>query len=168
MEKYESKQYQINRPAEDMYRVLSDFSHFTPIIQDKVEDWQATENSCSFKLKGFTMRLNIVDKVPFEYIKIGTDDSSPIEFAFWIQFKQVAPRDTRMKLTMHANLNMMMRMMIGSKLRDGIDQMAQQIADAFNGILGNMPNPYADFEELEASGLDLNAFNFGGKEKLPS
>ncbi len=158
MEKYESKQYQIRRPAEDVYMALSDFSNFTPVLKDKVEEWQAAENSCSFRVKGFTLRLDIIDKVPFEYVKIGSESGSPIEFVFWIQLKEVAPDDTRMKLTLHAELNMIMKMMIGGKLREALDQVAEQIANAFNGNFGNMPggNIYGDFS------------GFGGKEKLPS
>ncbi len=139
MEKYESKQYKIALPAENIYRVLSDFSNFTPIIGDKVECWQATENSCSFRAKGFNLRLDIIDKVPFDYIKVGSGEGSPMNFTFWIQLKQLAPDDTRMKLTLHVELNMMMKMMIGGKLREGIDRIAEQIANAFNGNFENMP-----------------------------
>ncbi len=38
-----------------------------------------------------------------------------------------------MRLVLHAKLNMVMKMMIGSKLQQGLDQMAEQMARAFNG-----------------------------------
>ena len=40
-----------------------------------------------------------------------------MDFAFWLQLKEVAPYDTRMRLVLHIDLNMMMRMMIGSKIQ---------------------------------------------------
>ena len=126
MEKYESRQQQIRRPAEQIYSVISDFNNFTPVVQGHVEDWTADETSCTFKVKGMTMRLRMVDKVP-------GDERSPLDFTFWIQLKQVGDYDTRMRLVLHAKLNMVMKMMIGSKLQQGLDQMAEQMAKAFNG-----------------------------------
>ena len=70
MEKYESKHQQILRSAEQIYTVISRFDNLTPAVQDKVEEWQADENSCSFKVKGFTVNLQIVAKEAPKYVKI--------------------------------------------------------------------------------------------------
>ena len=37
-----------------------------------------------------------------------------------------------MRLTLHAKLNMMMKMMVGSKLQKGLDDIAEKTAEAFN------------------------------------
>lgn len=132
MEKYESKQQQIRRSADQIYMALSSFSNFTPILQDKVEEWQADEDSCSFKMKGMTARLRIVEREPGKTIKIQGDESTPIDFSMWIQLKEVAPYDTRMRIVLHVELNMMMRMMVGKKLQGAVDQMAEAIATAMN------------------------------------
>ena len=133
MEKYESKQQQIRRSAEQIYSALSSFNNFTPMIQDKVEEWQADDDTCSFKLKGMSVRLRMVEREPGKLIKIQGDDVNPIDFTFWLQLKEVAPYDIRMRIVVHAELNMMMRMMIGKKLQGAVDQMAEAIAAAMNG-----------------------------------
>ena len=46
---------------------------------------------------------------------VGGDGGVPMDFAFWLQLKEVAPYDTRMRLVLHIDLNMMMSMMIGSQ-----------------------------------------------------
>lgn len=130
MEKYESKQHQIRRSADQIYTALSSFSNFTPMLADKVEEWNADEDSCSFKLKGMTARLRIVDREPNKTIKIQGDEGSPVDFTFWLQMKEVAPYDTRMRIVVHAELNMMMKMLIGKKLQGAVDQMAEAIAAA--------------------------------------
>ena len=130
MEKYESKQQQIRRTAEQIYSALSSFNNFTPIIQDRVEEWNADDNVCSFKVKGMPVRLKMVEREPNKTIKIQGDEGSPIDFTFWLQLKEVAPYDTRMRIVVHAELNMMMRMMIGKKLQGAVDQMAEAIATA--------------------------------------
>ncbi|MBQ1202098.1 MAG: polyketide cyclase, partial [Alistipes sp.] len=98
MEKYESKQCQIFKSAAQIYPFISSFNLLTPAVADKVEEWQATEDTCSFKIKGFTVKLRMVDKVYGKHVKISGDDGGvPIDFAFWIQLHEVTPTDTRIR-----------------------------------------------------------------------
>ena len=85
MEKYESKHVRILRPAETVYGVLSRFDNLTPVLADKVEGWTADENTCSFKAKGFPVRLRMVEKEPFKLVKVTGEDGSPMDFTFWLQ-----------------------------------------------------------------------------------
>lgn len=133
MKEYISKQQQILRPAEQIYQTISRFDYLTPALQDKVEEWQADEDHCSFKAKGFNVKLRIDEKVAPKHVKIVGDGGIPMDFAFWIQLHSVSEYDTRLRLVLHAELNMMMKMMIGSKLQGALDQIAEGMAKAMNG-----------------------------------
>ncbi len=136
MKEYVSKQHQILRPVEQIYMAISRFDNLTPALQDKVEEWQATEDTCSFKAKGFTVKLRMEEKVENKHIKITGDQGGvPIDFAFWIQLHKVSDCDTRMRLVLHIELNIMMKMMIGGKLQDGIEKVAEGLASAMNGVV---------------------------------
>ena len=136
MQSYESKQQQILLPAEAVYAVISRFDNLTPAVQDKVEEWTADENHCSFKAKGFTVKLQIIDKEAPKFVKITGDEGGiPVDFNFWIQLHQVSERDTRIRLVVHAELNMMMRMMIGGKIKTALDQIVEAIAATFNSVV---------------------------------
>ena len=142
MQEYISKQHQILRPAEQIYAVISRFDNLTPALADRVEEWQATEDTCSFKAKGFTVKLRMAEREAPKKVKIvGDDGGVPMDFAFWIQLHPVAENDTRMRLVLHIELNMMMRMMIGSKLQGAIDQIAEGIARAMNSAPACAPPP---------------------------
>jgi len=134
LEKYESKQQQILKPASRIFPFISRFDMLTPALQDKVEEWSATEDTCSFKVKGFNVALRIEERVENKHIKIIGDPSSgvPIDFSFWIQLHEVSETDTRIRMVLHAELNMMMRMMIGSKIQGGLDKAVEGSATAFN------------------------------------
>ncbi len=136
LEKYESKQQQIRRSAEQVYAVLSDFNNFTPLVADRVEGWKVSGDGdeCSFRVKGMDVGLRMVGKIPGELIRIEASEATPVGFTFWVQLKEAAPYDTRMRLVLHAEMNMMIKMMIGARLRDGIDQLAEQIARTFNAM----------------------------------
>ena len=119
MQEYISKQHRILRPAEQIYAVISRFDNLTPAVADRVEEWQATEETCS------------EERIEPRHVKIvGDDGGIPMDFAFWIQLHKVSDTDTRMRLVLHIELNMMMKMMIGGKLQGAIDQIAEGIARA--------------------------------------
>lgn len=133
MQEYTSKQQRILRPAEQIYTLVSRFDNLTPALADKVEEWEATEDRCSFKAKGFTVRLRMEERVAPKHVKITGDDGGvPVDFAFWIQLHKVSDADTRLRLVLHIELNMMMKMMIGGKLQDALDRIAEGIAKAFD------------------------------------
>jgi hypothetical protein len=135
MEKYESKQQQINHPASLIYPLISRLDLFTPVLQDKVEEWQATPDSCSFKAKGMKICMRIAERVENKHVKIVTDEGGiPLDFAFWVQLKEVAPNDTRVRMVLHAELNMVMKMMIGNKIQQGLDQAVEQLATSLNSF----------------------------------
>lgn len=133
MQEYTSKQHRILRPAEQIYAAISRFDNLTPALADKVEEWRADEETCSFKAKGFTVKLRMDERVAPKHVKIVGDGGVPMDFAFWIQLHKVSDTDTRMRLVLHVELNMMMKMMIGGKLQDAVDQIAEGIARAMNG-----------------------------------
>ena len=136
LEKYESKQQQIFKPAARIFPFISRFDMLTPALQDKVEEWSATEDTCSFKVKGFTVALRIVERVENKHIKISGDEGAgvPVDFSFWIQLHEVSESDTRIRMVLHAELNMMMRMMIGKKIQGGLDKAVEGLAQAFNQL----------------------------------
>ena len=125
MQEYISKQQQVLRPAEQIYAVISRFDNLTPALADKVEEWQATED--------FTVKLRMEEREPGKYVKVvGDDGGVPMDFAFWIQLQEVSAADTRLRLVLRIDLNMMMKMMIGNKLQGALDQIAEGIARAMN------------------------------------
>ena len=134
MQEYISKQQQVLRPAEQIFAAISRFDNLTPALQDKVGEWQADEEQCSFKVKGLTVKLRMEERVEPKHVKIvGDQGGVPVDFAFWIQLHKVSDADTRLRIVLHAELNMMMKMMIGGKLQQAVDQIAEGIARAMNG-----------------------------------
>lgn len=136
--KVESKQHQILRPSAEVYAAISQFSNFTPILANKVERWAADADTCSFMAKGFQVSLAITERDENRLVKIGAGPGgTPFPFTFWVQLKEESPTDTRMRIVLDAELNMMMKMMIGSKLQEAVDKIAEQIANGFNNIIEN-------------------------------
>lgn len=136
MSKYTSKIGKINKPDQLIYNFLIDFNNLKSVVPaDKVRDFEATEDSCKFKIEGVGQAgLKIMEKEPFHLIKITSDGKSPFSFFFWIQLKPVneSANETAIRLTIDANLNPMMKMMVGKHLQTGIDTILDRIVAFFN------------------------------------
>ncbi|MDX9695914.1 MAG: SRPBCC family protein [Bacteroidales bacterium] len=136
MSQYTSKTGIINLADEKIFSFLSDFTNLKNIIPpDKVSDFSATSDSCQFKVSGLgSAGLRIIEKEPFKTIKIASEKGTPISFTFWIQLKPIDDTNssTAIRLTLDAELNPMMKMLIGNQLQKGLDAMVDYITTYFN------------------------------------
>ena len=73
------------------------------------------------------MSLRIIEREPNKTIKFGSDQS-PIAFNLWIQLKSVAEDDTRIKVTLKAEINMMIKMMVEKPIKEMLNKMAEMLA----------------------------------------
>ena len=128
-QKYESKIQSIPAPVDKVYPVLSNLMNLERVRElippDKVQEMEISEDSVKFKVDGLAQKvtIRIVDKIENDTIKFGLDNM-PMAANFWIQLKEVTPSDTRVKLTLKADIPVFFRMMIEKKLQQGIDEAA--------------------------------------------
>jgi carbon monoxide dehydrogenase subunit G len=115
-----------------IYEVLSDLNNLEKvkdrIPQDKIQDFSFDRDSCVFNVSPVgNVRFSIVEREPNKTIKFMADQS-PVNVYMWIQLKEVNPQDTRMKLTVKAELNPFLKPMLSGPLQKGLDQIADVLA----------------------------------------
>jgi len=142
LEKYTSQVKQINHNEQVVFNYLSNFENLSAYLnsgliekitekvpQIKITDFSSDRDSCKFNITGFGMaEIRIVNREPFKTIKVESSGGLPISFTFWIQLMPIDSFSTKMRLTLHAELSMMIKMMAGSKLGEGIDKLADTLA----------------------------------------
>ena len=69
----------------------------------------------------------VQDRIPQDKIKF-TTTNSPVPLFLWIQLKQVEENDTRMKITVRAELNPFIKPMVSKPLQDAIDKISTMLA----------------------------------------
>ena len=74
------------------------------------------------------MGLRIVDRKVCDYVKYAADGTVQFNFNLWVQMKEVAPYDSRIKVTLKADLNPMMKMLVSKQVQKFVDMMADAIA----------------------------------------
>jgi hypothetical protein len=137
MTTYESDIKTISSDEEVVFGILSDLQNLQKMkenasLADKVKDLQFDADSCSFVVEGFgKMGFRIVEREPFKTIKLASE-KAPVEVSVWIQLKQTAENETRMKLTLKAELPTMIKMMVDKKLKKGINVIADLLANTLS------------------------------------
>lgn len=111
-----------------IFAMLSDLSNLERvkdrIPQDKIQGFEFDSDSCSFSVNPVgKITFQIVEREPNKTIKFATTNS-PVPLFLWIQLKQVAEMDTRMKLTAHADLNPFIKQMVAKPMQEAIDKIA--------------------------------------------
>jgi len=114
-----------------VYETLSDLNNLEKlknrIPSDKIEDFTFDSDSCSFSVQPVgKIRFSIIDREPLKTIKLAADQS-PVEVNVWIQLKETGEQETKMKLTVKADLNPFLKPMISKPLQDGINQIADML-----------------------------------------
>ena len=127
--KYESSIQSVATNAHSIYNVLGNMENIACvehlIPKDKVQELTYDKNSARIKVDGLGQKIciKIVDCEEDKVLKYGIENL-PMSMNFWIQMHEVTPTDTRIKLTLKADLPMMLKMMLDKKLHEGIEQAA--------------------------------------------
>ncbi|MCK9164159.1 MAG: SRPBCC family protein [Bacteroidales bacterium] len=132
MTKVESKTVEIDSKAEKIFDFLTDFTHFSLLLPDKVENWKATKDKCSFTIKGFTdFGMKIAETTPYSSILITNDEEvkMPIKFTFTWNFSPLSDNKTRVIAVFNLDMNPMMAMMVKNPLKNFIDVLVDKLKE---------------------------------------
>lgn len=139
--KYVSEVKNINQNIEIVYNFLSDFNNLGQFFNEytlaqisqqipkvKIEDFKSDHDSCVFTISSIgDAGLRIIDREPAKTIKITGEGKIPFELYLWIQLIPVGPYQCKIRLTLHAQLNMMLKMVLNNKLKEGINTIADAL-----------------------------------------
>ncbi|MCQ2343993.1 MAG: SRPBCC family protein [Paludibacteraceae bacterium] len=139
MTTYESKQKQIRREQGVVYDRISDLRNAKPYVdaisaemRQGMEDVEFTEDSVSFKANMVgRVTLKIIDRESPKMLKFQAE-GIPLAANLWIQLVGVSENDTRMKVTVKADVPLMLRPMIGNRIGEGVERFADMLAYTLN------------------------------------
>ncbi len=132
MSKYESGVKQIPHPQTAVYNTLSDLNNIERIKDripaDQVKDLAFDRDSVSVNVAPVgSIKLRIVDRDEPKCIKFETENS-PVPFNLWVQLLPVTETTCKMKVTVKADIPVFLKPMVGGKLQDGVDKIADALA----------------------------------------
>lgn len=127
-----SKHATVSRPPYMLYMAFVDMRNFSQFLpEDKRNEVQleADYDSVHAVVQGFNVGVKVVERIPYSRIDFA-DDGAPFNFAVSMHFDAVPgdPEKTDFSVEVHAELNMMMKMMLSSRIQEALDKMVDGMA----------------------------------------
>lgn len=136
--KINSKHRSVARAPYMLYMPFSDMRNCVAMLpEDKRQGVEADYDSIRGTVQGFSVGVRVEERRPYSRI-VYKDDGAPFQFTINICFDADGgnPDSTDFHIDIEADLNFMMKMLLGNKLQDAVDKMVDAVADM---AMGKMP-----------------------------
>lgn len=132
MSKYESGVKQVAHPQQLVYDTLSDLNNISRVKDripaDKMQDLTFDHDTVSVNVPPVgAITLKIVERDEPKCVKFEAVNS-PLPFNLWVQMLPVTDTTSKIRVTVKADIPVFLKPMIGSKLQDGVDKIADALA----------------------------------------
>ena len=145
IEKYESEVKYIASRQEHVYNHLSNLKNLEPLFDPnrltelkkqypespdiKLDNFRATADECSFSINPIgKIGVQIIEREPSKLIKLTGNQSIPFQVNCWIQLLPVDQNNCKVKITVHADLSPMIKILVGKHLKDGVNHIADALS----------------------------------------
>ena len=129
---YSSKHGIVPRPQAELYMAFTDMRTFLAMLpEDKKEGVTADFDTITATVQGFTIGVKVTRREPYNYIEL-QDNGAPFHFMVSLHFDPADdPGKTDFHIDLLADLNVMMKKMIGKRLQEALDKVV-------DGLCGNI------------------------------
>ena len=130
--KFESSIKQIPYPQQAVYDNISDLRNLEKvkdrIPEDKVSDFTFDEDTVGINIQPVgELKLRIIEREEPKCVKFETVQS-PVPFNVWIQVLPVDEQNSKMKVTVKAELNPFIKSMVEKPLQEAVEKIADALA----------------------------------------
>lgn len=129
-----SKRAVVSKAPHELYMAFVDMRNFMQFLpDDKKEGVTADYDTIHAQVQGFNIGVKVVDRTPYSKIEFA-DDGAPFHFNLKMLFDPASdPYKTDFQIILDADLNFMMKTILGSKLKDGLDQVVDGLVAMSEG-----------------------------------
>jgi len=145
MAQFKSKHGLVWKTPQELYMTFCDLSNFTKMLpEDKKKDIVADYDSLTATVQGFSIGVKVTGRVPYSLVQL-QDNGAPFSFGVSIHFDETPdPSKTDFYVEIDADLNFMMKMMLGPKLEEAMNKIVDGLVAVSTGRMPEgMP---ADFK----------------------
>lgn len=131
MSKFESKIKNVAYPQQNVFNMLSDLSNIERvrdrIPEEKLKDLTFDHDSVSISSPMGPVTLKVVERDEPKCVKFETDQS-PVPMNLWIQMLPTSETESKIKVTIKADLPVFMAAMVKKPLQEGVEKIAEALA----------------------------------------
>lgn len=143
-----SKRAIVSKAPYELYMAFVDMRNFVQFVpEDKRGEVTADFDSVHAVVQGFNVGVKVVQRVPYSRIEFA-DDGAPFQFRLNMHFDAASsdPYRTDFQIVLDAELNFMMKTLLGGKLKDALDKVVDGLVAVSEGRMpeGIDPSMYPE------------------------
>ena len=130
-----SKRAIVSKAPYELYMAFVDMRNFVQFIpEDKKGDVTADFDSIHATVQGFNVGVKVAQRTPYSRIEFA-DDGAPFQFRLAMHFDAASadPYKTDFQIVLDAELNFMMKTLLGGKLKDALDKVVDGLVAMSEG-----------------------------------
>lgn len=126
--KLQSQEVTIDKPAEGIYKFLTNLNNFEKLMPAEVSDWKSTIDECTFTLKGMpSIGFMITEQTPHTNIVYKGIGKLPAAVFLKVAIQPYNDNKCKAQLFLEADLNPMLKMMVEKPLTKFLDVLAHNL-----------------------------------------
>ena len=129
------KRVVVNQPSERVFASLSNLSNLMDKLPEEHRDKVRGDNdTLIIQMQGMELGIRVAERTPYSCVRYEPFGAQTlIPFTVWMHIGEGEAGASTLQIELHAELNMMMKMMIGPKLEEGVDMITEKLAEGMNG-----------------------------------
>ncbi|MBR3285586.1 MAG: SRPBCC family protein [Bacteroidales bacterium] len=138
---YNSKHGVVSRPPYELFMAFTDMRNFRQMLpEDKRDSVNATFDTIEATVNGFKIGVKVVERVPYSKLEL-EDDNAPFHFGLTVHFDEAPEGRTDFSIDLRADLNLMMKAMLGGKIKEALDKVVDGLVAVSEGRVPAGMNP---------------------------
>ena len=118
----------VNKPVNEVYSFLADLNNHQQLMPDNIYNWSATKDEARFTIQNMAkLALKVSTLVENKEISIIPSEKAPFDVELKWTLTDIDSGTTEAKLTISADLNMMMKMLASGPLQKLADHQVAKL-----------------------------------------
>ena len=137
-----SKRGIVSKAPYELYMTFVDMRNFVQFLpEEKKQGVTADFDSIHAEVQGFNIGVKVVSRVPYSKIEYA-DDGAPFKFGLALHFDPAQdPYKTDFQIVVDADLNFVMKAMLGGKIKEGLDKVVDALVAMSEGRMPEGMDP---------------------------
>jgi len=129
---FQSHKVQLPVAVEKAYSFLLDLNNLQKLMPEQVINWQSTEDSCSFDIKGMAhLSFERAETIQDRLIRIISRPDNPIELEIRGNLEKQSINQTTAWIELTADLSPMLKLLASAPMQNLVNIMADRLGSEF-------------------------------------
>ena len=125
---FKSHTVRLEVPVDKAFSFLSDLNNLQHLMPEQVINWQSTDKSCSFDIKGMAhINLERAEVIPVKLIRIISGPDNPIDIEFRCNLEESGNNQASAWIELTADLSPMLKLMASGPMQNLVNIMADKL-----------------------------------------